>query len=65
MRTELCDCPIPCDRNLYDPIITYAANSNFDMDKMLRGDLKMLEEKYVAAREVRQKVNPKIVTSDR
>ena len=65
MRTELCDCPIPCDRNLYDPIITYAANSNFDMDKLLQKDTKILEDKYVNAREVGQKVNPQIITSDR
>ena len=56
---------MPCDRNLYDPIITYAANSNFDMDKLLQKDTKILEEKYVTAREVGQKVNPQIVTSDR
>ncbi len=64
---KLCKCPTPCNRNLYDPIVTYAGNSHFDMNEMLQGnaDLQELETRYHSAREVGQKVNPQLLREDR
>ncbi len=61
---DLCQCPIPCDRTLFDPTITYGSNSNFDMDKMLRGQSTGLENRYIKARETIQRVNRDIVNDD-
>ena len=49
--SENCTCPVPCDKRMFDPIITYASNSNFDMDIMLRGDTDELQSKYIRGRE--------------
>ena len=50
--SENCTCPVPCDKRMFDPIVTYASNSNFDMDIILRGDTKDLHSKYVTGGEI-------------
>ena len=59
-------CPIPCFRVMYDPIVTYASTSNFDLEKMLQSPyIKNVQSKYIDAREVVQKVDMNIVRRDR
>ena len=49
---DLCDCPIPCRRVLYEPVITYAKTSNFDFDGIMRSDyIPEVQQRFISARE--------------
>ena len=62
---DTCGCPIPCERLVYEPVISYASSSNFDIDALLRqSSTEDLQAKYVRAREINQKVDQSTVMED-
>lgn len=62
-----CECPVPCHRLVYEPLISYASTSNFDIDTLLQQEemTKELKESYVYAREIGQKVERSIIEEDK
>lgn len=50
---EICECPVPCTFQAYEPGISYATTSSFVIDKLLANlNYDELEQKYRHAREV-------------
>ena len=41
---ETCECPVPCDRVMFEPTVSYVSTSNFDIDNLLGSNItEMLE----------------------
>ena len=53
-----CDCPVPCNRIMYDAAISYASVSNHDTERLIHSGIsKPLQERFVKARETNSRVN--------
>ena len=63
---ENCECPVPCHRLAYEPTISYASTSNFDIEAILQQEelTSELKDSYVNAREIGQKVDESILEND-
>ncbi len=62
---ELCECPVPCKRIMYETMASYAETSKFDTDKILASEnTGHLEERFKTARETTQRVDLIIVEKD-
>ena len=64
--TEICDCPTPCQRKMYEAKISYAETSKFDTRRHQRAaDTVLLQAKFHKALETAQRVDEVIVARDR
>ena len=57
---------MPCYRLAYEPSVSYATASNYDIDSLLHDttNVDSIREKYILARNVQQRVTESIVESD-
>ncbi len=52
-----CDCPIPCEQVIYDPVLTYGTLSNFDTETLLDTKQKSnIQVRYSNAKEMAERV---------
>ena len=54
-----------CDEAIYDPILTHARISNYDLDDFLRrSDAKNIEDRFVEAREASERIMAPLVNDN-
>lgn len=60
-----CKCPIPCRERIYDPVLTHARISNYDLDEFLhKSNARRIEERFVEAREASERIMAPLVNDN-
>ena len=66
-NTTGCKCPVQCNRTVYEPVLSYAQLSKFNLDRIALSDAvskKAVEMKFKSAMETSQRVVEAIVAKD-
>ena len=66
-RTTKCECPVQCNRTVYEPVLSYAQLSKFNLDRVALSNStrkKAVEEQYLLAMETSQRVVEEIALKD-
>ena len=67
-NTTGCKCPVQCNRTVYEPVLSYAQLSKFNLDRIALSDAvskKTVETKFKSAMETSQRVVDAIVARDK
>ena len=62
-----CECPVPCDRTVFKPSLSYAQLSQFNIERLALADEKReaeIRQKFLTARETSQRVISHIAQTD-